>query len=261
MSSILKVENLSYKDILKNISFEIETKSFTVLVGPNGCGKTTLIKCLIGIQNYNGNIFFDNCLLQKKQNDKSINKEIGFVISSRYLMHDTVMSNLMDILLNLRYSEKAAKKKIYSILDNLGVGYLSIKKISELTNSERIVLNFLMCVIADPKVIIIDDIFDGMSDSYKKKIFNYIKKLKDKTILFMTSNEENIFYADNVIILNKGTIIKQNVLDDIIKDEKSFTKNGLKLPLSLDLSHKLKAYDLIKDITVEIDKMVNEVWE
>ena len=56
MSSIIKIQNLYYKDILNDVSFDLEENTFNVLIGPNSSGKTTLVKCILGLIDYNGQI-------------------------------------------------------------------------------------------------------------------------------------------------------------------------------------------------------------
>ncbi|MBQ9072576.1 MAG: ATP-binding cassette domain-containing protein [Bacilli bacterium] len=261
MSAVLRVENLSYKDILNNVSFEVEKNSFNVLVGPNSCGKTTLIKCLSGILEGNGNIFLNNFIISNKKIDISVKSDLGFVIDIPFVLGGTVLDNLIYSLMNIGYDEIESKKKIYSISDKLDLGFLLVKKVNELNYSEKKLSYFLRGIIHEPTVIIIDDIFDSVNSFYKEKIFRYLKKLKNRTIIFMTSNEKNILYADNVIIMKKGKIVEQAPLNDVINDERKLVKNGLRLPMVADLSHKLKAYGLINEITLEIDKMVDEIWE
>ena len=261
MSVVLRVENLSYKDILSNVSFEIKKGAFNVLIGPNSCGKTTLIKCLSGILEGNGNIFLNNFIISNKKIDISVKSELGFVIDIPFTLDGTVLDNLIYPLMNIGYNEIESKKKIYSMCDKLDLGFLLVKKVNELSYSEKKLSYFLRGIIHDPKVIIIDDIFESLNSFYKEKIFEYLKKLKNRTVVFMTSNEEYILYADDVVIMKKGKIVEQTSLNNVINDERKLVKNGLKLPLAVDLSHKLKAYGLINDITFEIDKMVDEIWE
>lgn len=264
MSAVLRVENLSYKDILGDISFEIEKNSFNVLIGPNCCGKTTLVKCLAGLLKCNGNIFLNNQVLSTNDNF-SIRKDIGIIINSPFYLNNSVMDNLMTPLINLGYSEIESKKKIYSISDKLGLGSLIVKNISDLNVSEKRMLTFFRGIIHEPKVIIIDDIFGSLNNFDKEKIINYLKKLKNTTIVFVTNNEENILYAnekkDSVIVMNEGKIITKLPLKEIIKQEKLFIKSGLKLPFIVDLSYKLQAYGLLEDIILNIDEMVEKIWQ
>lgn len=260
-----KVHNLSYKNILNDVSFELKENSFNILVGANGCGKTTLVKCLGGLLDYNGSILLDNYEIPNEKRDIFIKKDIAIVKDCDFLFDSDVLQNLMFPLLNLGYSELEAKNKIYKTTEELDMGYVLTKKVKILSNQEKKMFCFLRAVIQDYKILIIDDIFDGISNSYKTKIFDYLKKLKNKTILFLTHNEEYIINAnsnkDSVIIMKSGKIKIQEKFQEIIKEEKKFIKNKLTLPFEVDLAHKLKIYNLLEDITIDIDEMVNEIWE
>ena len=265
---LLKVENLQqyfksgrYENkAVDKVSFEVYKGEVFGLVGESGCGKTTLVKCLSGLLEYNGNMYFNNCLINNDHDIAKI-KEMGFVLDLSPASNGRVMDNLMFPLLNLGYGERYSKNKIYSISDKLGVGFILMKNVNELSNMEKKLFNFLRGIIHEPKTIVIDDIFGSLNNFYKEKLFNYLKNLKNRTILFVTSNEEYILYSDNVLVMNKGKIVDNLTLFEIINEEKKFIKNGLKLPLVAELSHKLKSYELLKDITLDIDKMVNEIWQ
>jgi len=264
-NSFFKVDNLNYKDILKDISFKLKENSFNILIGPNSCGKTMLVKCLGGLLEYEGNIFLDNCVIPSKNRNLSIKKDIGIVLDCDFIFDSNVLLNLLFPLLNLGYTEMAAKKRIYSVLDELELGYLLMKKVDQLNIQEKKLFCLLRAVIQDYKVLIVDDIFDELNNAVKKKIFEYFKKLKNKTILFLTHNEEYILYAnstiDSIIIMNDGKVMEQERLKEIIKNEKNFIKNKLILPFEIDLSHKLKTYNLLNDIVTDMDEMVNEIWQ
>ena len=146
MSAVLRIENLNYKDILNDVSFKLEKNTFNVLLGPNGTGKTTLVKCLSGLLEYNGNIYFNNCLINKDRDVDNM-RDMGFVLDLSPVLDGSVMDNLMLPLLNLGYSEKYSKNKIYSISDKLGLGFILMKNVSELRNIEKKIFNFLRGII------------------------------------------------------------------------------------------------------------------
>ena len=253
MKSILKIDNLSYKDILKKINLSLSEKSFNVLVGPNGSGKTTLIKCIAGLIKYEGNITL--------YNNKNYINDIGVFMDDNFLLDGTSLYNITYPLLNLKYDEKSAKKKAYDISKKLDIDSLLMKNINELSLSERKIISFTSTIVCEPKLIIIDDSFQELDSYNRKKIINYLKRQNKSTILFITNNEEDILLADNLIIMNDGKIIECMGLKEILNDEKIFIKNDIKLPFLVDLSHKLKSYELIDDIILNKNEMVDTIWK
>ena len=78
MSSILKIENLNYKNILNDLNLTLKDKKINILVGSNSSGKTTLVKAILNLINYTGSIIFMDELIDKK-NKKGFIKNIGVI--------------------------------------------------------------------------------------------------------------------------------------------------------------------------------------
>lgn len=260
MSSILKIENLKYKDILKNISLSLEEKSFNILAGSNSSGKTTLVKCIIGLVEYDGEIIFQGSLMHK-ENIKELIKNIGVITEENALLKGTSIYNIIYSLLNLKYEEDQAKKKAYSISKKLGIDNILFKNIEELSLSEKKMVSFASSIVHDPKLIIIDDSYDELDSNYRGKIVNYLKSQSKSTILFITNHETDFLLADNLIFMKDGKIVFSDNLSKILDNEKIFVKNGIKPPFLLDLSYKLESYELINGVILDLDEMVNAIWK
>ncbi len=260
MSSIIKIQNLYYKDILNDVSFDLEENTFNVLIGPNSSGKTTLVKCILGLIDYNGQIIFDNEIVSK-DNIKFIIKKIGVFAPFCDLQDNTVLYNLIYPLLNLKYSNKEAKKIVYDICDKFNISNLLFNNINDLSLMEKRLILFLSCIIHKPKFIIIDDSFEWLNKYYKKLVIDYLKKLKNTTILFITNNEEDLLFSDFALILNDGKIISNKKTSELLDDENLFLKNNVSLPFISSLSHKLKSYELIDRLILDSKEMVNEIWK
>lgn len=260
MGSILKIENLKYKDILKNISLNIEENTFNVLLGTNGSGKTTLLKSIAHLIKYEGDIYFNDEIV----NDSNIllfEKNIGICMDNNFLQNGSTIYNIIYPLLNLDYDEMSAKSKAYEISKKLDIDTILLKNVDELSLSERKLVSFARSIIHNPKVILIDDSFDELDNYYRNKIIKYLKSLKNKTIIFVSNNEEDVLLADNVIIINNGEIVSNKSLTDSLQDEKIFINNNIKLPFLADLSHKLKDYNLIDNVILDTKELVDAVWK
>ena len=104
MKSGLKVENLYFKDILTDICFELIPGRMTALVGKSGSGKTMLLKSIVGFIDYSGTISLDGVVFDKTNIEDQI-KNIGIYLNRKILENKSVISNLMEPLLNLNYQE------------------------------------------------------------------------------------------------------------------------------------------------------------
>ena len=70
MESVLKIDKLKYKDILKEVTFSLEDKSFNILIGSNGSGKSTIINAIRGLKKYEGSIILFGNDIKIKENNR-----------------------------------------------------------------------------------------------------------------------------------------------------------------------------------------------
>lgn len=255
MGNILTIQNLKYKKILKGISLDLEKNSFNILAGESGSGKTTLIKSILGLIKYEGQIYFENSFI----NNKNI-KEIGACFFSDNLFSSTVLNNLLCPLINLGYSEKKAKKRVYEISKKLNISSILNKNIDELRIYELNLVSFASCVIHEPKLLLIDNSFDVLDNYYRNKVINYMKNMKNCTIVFVTNNEQDFLLADKILFLKDGKIdfITSN---ELVISEKKFIKNGVEMPFLMNLSLKLMSYKVIDEVILNVDEMVDKIWK
>ena len=263
MSNGLKVEKLTFEKILKEINLNLEEGTINALMGKGGSGKTSLLKSLAGLINYEGTIIY-NEMIVTKNNMYDIRKKIGIYLGIKNLENKTSFLNIIEPLNNLNYPYDKAKKKVYEISRKLGINSLLYKDLNALSHSEKKVISFVQSIIHEPKIILIDGLFDSLDIYYKNKIITYlkqIKKNKKNIIIFTTNNSEDLWYSDNLIVIKNGKILFSDNLEKAIEDENIFLKNDIKLPFLIDLSYKLKSYDLIYNLIKENEKLVDEIWQ
>ena len=247
--SMLKLENVRYRKILKDVNFSIEEGSFNVLIGPNSSGKSTLVKVLAELIGFDGKITFDG-----------VRKDIGFFMEYNLFSYKRVMDNLIFILINLGFKKKYSEDKAKEFLKYFELDYLSEKQIGELTYSEKRLVEFISSIIHEPKLIIIDDSFDYLGEDERNKLIQKIKDL-DVAVLFITNNIDDIFLADQIIALKEGVTTFVGDLNKFIKNERNFIENKLYPPFILDLSYKFMDYKLIDKIILSEKEMVNTIWK
>ena len=263
MKSGLKIENLCFKDILTDVSFKIKLGTITALTGKSGSGKTILLKSIVGFIDYSGTISLDGIVFDKKNIEDQI-KNIGIYLNTKILEDKSVISNLMDPLLNLNYQEENVKKNVYELTKKLGIDDLLYKEVNTLSHSQKKVVAFAQSIAHSPKLILIDNLFASLDENYKEKIISYlkgIKKNKKNIILFTTNNGEDLIFADNLVVIKDGKIVEQGELEELLQNENLFIKNDIELPFMSDLSNKIMSYELIDKPIYEMDEMVDEIWQ
>ena len=128
------------------------------------------------------------------------------------------------------------------------------------TVTEQNLLNILIAINLKPEILILDDVLNNIDLNIKKEIIELIKK-KKITLINITNNMEESLYTDNIIILNDGKIVANSKTMTILKKEKLLKQNKLTLPFMIDLSNKLKFYDLIDEQITDMNEMVDTIWK
>jgi len=205
---MLKVINLIKKygrfPAVNNISFELGNGQAAALLGPNGAGKSTLIKCLLGLLNYTGEILIDGENI--KSNSKASKSLISYVPQEPAL-YDTTAYDILSFFAKLRKTNHA---KIDEVLKQVNLLQHKNKLTSELSGGMKQRLSFAIALLADVKLLILDEPTSNLDSESRKEILSLIKDLKEKgyTILFSSHRVDEVMQiADIVISMNDGEIV------------------------------------------------------
>lgn len=269
MRSVINVSNLNVRIgdrvAIRNMTFDISSNSFVSVVGPNGCGKSTLVKVLAGIVKYDGYININGYVLDKK-NINEIRYDMGIVLDdiNTQFMGDTVFDDLVFNMENLRYSKEEIEKRVNYISNLFGLIDILDMEVSDLTNSQRQKLAIAACLTTSPGILLLDDCFHQLTVNDKREVFTILNKYKkeNKVVIVMaTHNMDDVLYSDRVIVMNDGLIVEDGSVISILKKRKLMNKNGLKMPFVIDLSLRLMEEGVIDHIYLDIRKLVREIWK
>lgn len=266
MMDILKIENLnfSYSDrvIFDKLSFSLKEKTINSILGTNSSGKTTLIKLLSGILVCNKSIQLDNLDLTKRT-FREYSKLIGVCFYNNFLFED-VVSELVFSLENLNYSDKDIKKRMEETSSLFEIKKLLNKKLNQLTELEKVKVAIASTIMHQPKIIFLDDIFENLKYEEYVEVSKCLNKIIQKyniTVLYTTNKLENCLLSDNVVFMDEGNIILHDTVEEILKKDNTLAKNGLIMPIMVDLSLKLQFYGLVDEVIMDVEGMVDKLWQ
>lgn len=267
---IIKLENITFhygdQTILKKLNLAIQKGTFLTVLGPSGSGKTTLLQLLLGMKRpQEGKIFVENDLLDA-QHMKEIRSMIGFVcdLSSQYFTANTVASELAFVLENLCYPKNEMKERIIEITTLFGIDDLLEASPQALNCSEKQIVAFASALVHHPKILLLDEAFDGMNPYDIEKVFRILKKLnreQDVTIICATSHVEYSLYGKEIVVLKNGKVFLAGKKQDVLQEEKKLKQASLELPFMADLSHKLSYYGLVEKPIYNMSRMVKHLWK
>ena len=238
---MLKVEHVTkyYDDFRAGNDLSVEVKEGEIfgLLGVNGAGKTTTFRMIMGLlDKTEGNI-----TLNGKKIDYSVSDEIGFLTEERSLLPSkTVLEQAIFYGVLKGLTEKEVEKRLDKYLEEFGITDYKNKKIKELSKGNQQKIQFIISIIHEPKLLILDEPFSGLDpinvEMFKKEILRL--KKKGTMIIFSSHMMEHIeYFCDSLIILVKGNTVLEGKLTKIKKD---FRKKNVKVQASLDEKEILK---------------------
>lgn len=261
VNNILELTNLSLPFAFKNLSISFQDNTFITISGPNNCGKTTLIKVLGGINITNNNVFlFSNELAAYKQSE--LTKIMCTIIPERIEFNFPTLEDELNYLVYKNYIRKNDINP-NNILKSLGLTKILKKELNKISINDQIKCILALAMIKKVKIILLDDILKNFSNNDRKKIINILLEYKkrEKTMIIMTiSNLEDSLYSDYLYIIDNEKIILKGAPLDVLEKDNILNKLGLELPFMLDLSVKLRDYDLISALELDQERLVDKLW-
>ena len=232
---MLKVEHVTkYYDnfrAVNDLSFEVKDGEIFGLLGVNGAGKTTTFRMIMGLlDKTEGNI-----TLNGKKIDYSVSDEIGFLTEERSLLPSkTVLEQAVFYGVLKGLTEKEVEKRLEKYLEEFGITDYKNKKIKELSKGNQQKIQFIISIIHEPKLLILDEPFSGLDpinvEMFKKEILRL--KKKGTIIIFSSHMMEHIeYFCDSLIILVKGNTVLKGKLTKIKED---FRKKNVKVKADLN---------------------------
>ncbi len=204
---------MSNRKILSNISLKIPKNSKTLIVGPISSGKTTLIYSLMGFHKIDsGEILIDGFNI----NSGNLNEKISLTTEKPFLLKDSVFENIR--LGKESISYKDAQNICNEVLFEKDLSFEVNEYGNNLTNESKQKLAIVRALAHDRDYYIFDNPSSFLNPSSKHIIKeNIMKRLNNKTIIFVGNDFDYCSEMDNIIVLNNGFIVDSGKHDELIK--------------------------------------------
>ncbi len=202
----INISNVSFfynsSPIFENLNCSIKPRGFIGIIGPNGGGKTTLLKLMAG-------------LLKPKSGIVTLDGKIGYVPQNTQANRNFPISVMEVVLLGaisecsiLGTFKQSTKTRARQILDTLELSHLAKKPFCQLSGGEAQRTLIARALICDPEILFLDEPTANTDYEAEKKIFRLLFEYKKtKTILIVTHDLETLIHtADSVLVVNKNVI-------------------------------------------------------
>lgn len=199
-------------EVLKGIDLEVKRGEFIAIMGASGSGKTTLLNIIGCLDRPDSGRYLlagkEVSGLSDEELSKIRNRHIGFVFQSFYLLpYATVIEN---VLLPTLYSSEGSSLKAIEILRLVGLSERAKFKPNQLSGGEQQRVAIARALINDPDLILADEPTGQLDSTTAREIMNIFKELniRGKTIILVTHDSNIASYAEKVIYMKDGMIVK-----------------------------------------------------
>ena len=229
-----KISNLSFKYdkkatklVLDSINTEIKEGTINVLLGLNGCGKTTLIKLLAGLEKpTNGSIEYGDDNLQKiKIRDRA--KIFSYVPQQANVTNDIPVRQYLsygttNTLAFYEHPGKEEMELVEKTAERLHISHLLDKNLGEISGGELQIVLIACSLVQSTPIMLLDEPTSALDMKNQNLVLSILKEIaaEGKTIILSSHNPNHALFLDsNVILINEGKICREGTAKELIKVE------------------------------------------
>lgn len=236
---------------LENVSLEIPTNSYTALIGHTGSGKSTILQLLDGLLiPTEGLITVNDCRITPQTKQKTlatVRSQVGMVFQfpENQLFEQTVLADVMFGPLNFGKSKEAASRLAKEALRLVGLpDDLWQQSPFELSGGQMRRVAIAGVLALEPKILVLDEPTAGLDPKGRLEIMQMFAQLyqaKKLTVILVTHQMEDVLrYANNVIVMDTGKVVKTTTPLALFADEKWLKQHQLATPKVIQFVQKMK---------------------
>lgn len=212
----------SIDDFNLDIEFTMPLVGITALFGPSGCGKTTILRCLAGLHQLPGHVSIGDEIWQDENKfTKPHERSVG------YIFQEANLFSHLSVRKNLDYGAHRAKKHhlketfhFDDVVDLLGIKHLLDRNTVSLSGGERQRIAIGRAILAQPRLLLMDEPLSALDQKSKKGIFPCFERLHEEfnlPVLYVSHDSDEVSrLADHIIALDGGKKIAEGSTDDIM---------------------------------------------
>ncbi|MCQ2530036.1 MAG: NHLP bacteriocin export ABC transporter permease/ATPase subunit [Lachnospiraceae bacterium] len=219
-------ESMPY--VIEDLSLKVHPGEYLAVVGSTGCGKSTLMRLLLGFETpQKGSIFFDRKDLAKIDLE-SLRRKIGVVMQDGKLFLGDIYSNIVITAPELGMDAAWEAAEIASIAEDIrsmpmGMHTIISEGQGGISGGQRQRLMIARAVAPKPKILMFDEATSALDNITQKKVSEAIDQLKCTRIV-IAHRLSTIQHADRIIYLEKGTIVEEGTYEELIEKNGYFAK-------------------------------------
>lgn len=247
---VIELRNVSFSydetgEVLDNLSFTVEEGKYVCVMGHNGSGKSTLAKLLLSLlTEYEGEIYLFGEKLTRK-NRYSLRHRIGIVFQNpdNQFVGSTVADDIAFGLENQQIPHEQMQEIIEYFADETGMKNYLNHEPNNLSGGQKQRVALAGVLAMKPSLLILDEATAMLDPQGKAEITRLIQKMRslhpELTILSITHDVEEALGADELIVINKGTLLVKDEPKNVFQNVESLKQMKLTVPFVFDLAYHL----------------------
>ncbi|MDE7212066.1 MAG: ABC transporter ATP-binding protein, partial [Lachnospiraceae bacterium] len=200
--------------VLRDISLTLPDTGFVCIVGTSGCGKTSLLNAIGGLDTFdNGTIATQNTTVSKsgtREYEQERNNSFSYIFQNYYLLSDhSVAYNVYLGLHSLALSHKERLARVKEALAAVNMSRYARRIVGELSGGQQQRVAIARALARRPRVIFADEPTGNLDEENTRNICTLLRKISKTSLVVMVTHEEHIarFFADRIITLGDGKIL------------------------------------------------------
>lgn len=260
--------------VLHDINFTVKDGSYTAIVGHTGSGKSTILQHFNVLKRPTSGLVkigdFEVTSENKKQNLHDIRKEVGVVFQfpEAQLFEETIGQDIAFGPQNFGMSEEEALEKAREILPAVGLDESFMDRSPfDLSGGQMRRVAIAGVLVMEPNVLVLDEPTAGLDPEGQiemMELFNRLHQERDITVILVTHQMEDVAkYADHIIVLDEGHVVKEGPPQEVFKDESWLHSVQLDVPKTVEFADMLSNDDQwpFPEIPLTLDALATMIME
>ncbi len=256
MEKAIVIGGFYYQNCFDGLTMYIEKGKMTAVSGPNNCGKTTLIRILSREIITESDILINHFPINIYPIEEYTKMVKCVIPLEKIPKEETIEEEL--------YTESNDSKEVENIIKGLKIKRIANKPIKELDPKEFVYYQIASALVTNPKILLLDSLDTILSEKEVIEVLEYLKdrqEEKDLTVVYTTINLNTTLISDVLFVIGDRKVALKGKPLEVLKYDNIINKIGLNIPFMVDLSVKLKDYDLVNDIVLDQERMLDELWK